>query len=96
MPSAEEVRRKGEVSSACMLQQSMATVTGVGIGLALGLRAKSVKPFLLTSFLGTAADLGYGSLYACRELLEEFRECKTAFNAQENARIQRERATRES
>jgi hypothetical protein len=75
----EEVKAKGELASACMLQQSMATVTGVAVGLALGLRAKSVKPFLVTSFAGTAADLGYGSMYACRDMIEAHSAAKKAW-----------------
>ena len=95
MSSAEEVRAKGELASACMLQQSFATVIGVAVGLAIGLRTKSVKPFLLTSISGTAADLAVGSFYACRSELDDFNACRLAFERGKQANEEAERKRRD-
>jgi len=69
---AEEMKEKGMAVSNCMLEQTMGTVVGVAAGLAIGLRMKSVKPLILTSFMGSTADLGYGYYNACNAPIEEF------------------------
>lgn len=38
------IHKKGIELSDCMLSQSMFTIAGVGIGTALGVRTKSVRP----------------------------------------------------
>jgi hypothetical protein len=67
-----ELKEKGISVSNCMLEQTMGTVVGVAAGLAIGLRTKSVKPLILTSFLGSTADLGYGYYNACDAPIVEF------------------------
>jgi|TARA_B110000090_G_scaffold161286_1_gene177942 hypothetical protein len=74
-----KVVRQGELLSACMLQQSMFTVVGVGIGLAVGLQRKNLRPFVAWSMMGTLGDMGYGYLHACRPIIEEYEECKKVF-----------------
>ena len=76
----EALQEKGKVSSACMLQQSMFTVVGVGVGLALGLRSKNIKPFLLATFTGTVGDYSYGLLYACKDVIEDYQKCKLEYD----------------
>ena len=76
----ELLQEKGTVSSACMLQQSMFTVVGVGAGLALALKMKNIRPFLLGAFGGTVGDYSYGLLYACKDVLEDYQRCKADYD----------------
>jgi len=71
-------RRKliGERLSACMLQQSMFTVVGVAAGMAISLRTKNTKYFILTSLMGTSADFLYGGMVECREIIDQYRACE--------------------
>ena len=84
----ESLQEKGRLSSACMLQQSMFTVVGVGIGLAFGLRSKNVKPFLLGAFGGTLGDYGYGILYACKSVIEDYQKCKVEYDRIVEAKVE--------
>ena len=76
----DTLQEKGKLSSACMLQQSMFTVVGVGAGLALALRTKNIKPFLLGAFGGTVGDYSYGLFYACKGVIEDYQKCKQDYD----------------
>ena len=69
---SDDLKTKGMNLSNCMLEQSMGTVVGVAVGLAVGVTTKKVKPFILLSTAGTAADLGYGYFNACTELIDDY------------------------
>ena len=56
----------------------MGTVVGVGMGTALALQRKNVKPFILLSFLGTVGDLAYGTMFSCRPLIDEMNKAYVA------------------
>jgi hypothetical protein len=71
-------KSKGRLVAACMLQQSMFTFVGVGIGLGLGLQRRNLRPFVIAVTLGTVADAVYGSLIACRPVIDDFRKSVAA------------------
>lgn len=64
----------GKLLSACMLQQSMFSFAGVGIGLALGIHRKNLRPFIICISAGTLADATYGYHYACKEIIKDYNE----------------------
>ena len=66
----------GEKLSACMLQQSMCTVVGVASGLAIALRTKNMKHFLVCTVLGTLSDFLYGGMIACTDIIDQYRACE--------------------
>ena len=80
-PSVDEDAVFEQIStdvSNCMLDQTMGTVVGVAAGLAIGLRRKSVTPLILTTILGSTADLGFGYYNACSGVIEDFLIMKQA------------------
>lgn len=68
------VLSKGKLVAACMLQQSMFTFAGVGIGLALGLQRRNLRPFIICISAGTLADATYGYQYACKEIIRDYNQ----------------------
>ena len=77
-PPVLSIQSKGQLVAACMLQQSMFTFAGVGIGLALGLQRRNLRPFVIAVTAGTVADAVYGSLVACRPVLDDYRKSVAA------------------
>lgn len=66
------VQEKGKLVSDCMLQQMMFTVAGVGVGLALYVRTKSFRNFVIPATLGTIGDSINGYVGPCRTLIEDY------------------------
>jgi hypothetical protein len=75
----EQVRAKGQLVSDCMLEQYGGTVLGVGVGMLLGLRTKSLRPFVVAITLGTGADFANGYLGPCKTLIEDYREADRVY-----------------
>ena len=65
---------KGKLVAACMLQQSMFTFAGVGIGLALGLQRRNLRPFIYCISAGTLADATYGYQVACKDIIRDYNQ----------------------
>ena len=59
-----------------MLQQSMCSFLGCGVGLALGLQRRNLRVFVISISLGTIADACYGYMIACRPYIEDFNKCR--------------------
>jgi len=76
-------KSKGQLVAACMLQQSMFTFAGVGIGLAVGLHRRNLRPFVVAVTVGTVADAVYGSLIACRPVIDDYRKSVAAAQSSE-------------
>jgi len=76
--ASDSLETKGMNVSNCMLEQSMGTVVGVAAGLAWGVSTKRIKPFVLLSTAGTAADLAYGYGVACTDLIDDYMAAKAA------------------
>ncbi len=68
----DSLNKKGIVVSNCMLEQTMGTVVGVASGLAWGVTTKRIKPFILLSTAGTAADLLFGYTHACTDVIDDY------------------------
>jgi len=66
------MEEKGKLVSDCMLGQYFATAAGVGIGLAMGMQRRNVRPFLVFATAGTVMDFVHGYTGPCRTLIEEF------------------------
>ena len=63
--------------SECMLSNSVATIVGVGAGMALAFRSKKLKkniwrPFVVCTGIGTFADFVYGYYGNCRQLYKDY------------------------
>jgi hypothetical protein len=71
-----DLKAKGADLSNCMLEQSAGTVGGVLIGSFLGVRQKSLRPFVAAVTLGTAGDFGYGYYNACLQLRKDYAALK--------------------
>ena len=82
---AVSLQARGQLVSACMLQQSMFSFLCVGVGLALGLQRKTLRPFIYAVTAGTLADATYGYMFACREAIEDYNKCKAADTASKTA-----------
>ena len=64
-----------------MLGNSVATVIGVGAGIALSFRNKKLqkniwRPFVVCTGIGTLADYMYGYFGNCRQLHEDYERMK--------------------
>lgn len=68
----ETSQQKAIRVSDCMLEQYMGTAAGVGIGLALGIQRKNIRPFVVAITLGTVADYLHGYYGPCREFREDY------------------------
>ena len=75
-----ELSGKGRGVSECMLGNYTGTVIGVGVGVALGIRKKHLRPFVYAITLGTFADLFYGYTGNCRALLDDYNQAKESFD----------------
>lgn len=78
----EVLKAKGLAVSDCMLEQWYGTAAGLLIGTPLGIRRKSLRPFVVAITAGTLADYLMGDA-KCRTLSRDFKEAKAAFEAQE-------------
>ena len=74
-----DIVAKGGAVTTCMLDTSMFTVLGVGTGLALFLRTKVVRHFVIATAVGTCTDLFVGYYGTCRPLREDYLKCKENF-----------------
>jgi hypothetical protein len=81
----ETIQQKAIRVSDCMLEQYMGTAAGVGIGLALGLQRKNIRPFVIAITFGTAADYLHGYYGPCREFREDYELTVKISKAQEEA-----------
>jgi len=70
------LKSQGQLVSACMLQQSMFTFAGVGIGLAFGLQRRNLRPFVISVTLGTIADATYAYMFSCRGIIDDFNKAR--------------------
>lgn len=77
----EILSKKGELLSECMLGNSVCTVIGVASGTALGIRQKSLRPFVKLVTVGTLADLFYGYTGNCRALIDDFNHAKRSYES---------------
>jgi hypothetical protein len=64
------------------MENSMFTVVGVGVGLAIGLQTKNLKLFILCSTFGTFGDVVYGYSFNCRPLIDDYNNCKAKHDLQ--------------
>lgn len=79
--SAKEIlKEKGKLVSDCMLEQYFGTAAGVGIGLAIGLQRRNVKPFLLVATAGSLMDYVHGYIGPCSSLIEDYNLAKKSFD----------------
>lgn len=67
-----EVQRKGQIVSDCMLGQYWLTVAGLGVGLGLYVKNKSLRQFLVAGSAGTVGDLIAGYTGPCRLLIKDY------------------------
>jgi len=65
-------KSKGQLVSACVLQQSMFTFAGVGVGLALGLQRRNLRPFVYCVTAGTLSDAIYAYMFVCRSVIADY------------------------
>lgn len=70
------LKEKGKLVSDCMLEQYFGTAAGVGIGLAIGLQSRNVKPFLIIASAGSLMDYVHGYIGPCSSLIEDFNLAK--------------------
>jgi hypothetical protein len=73
----EFVRQKGRLVSDCLLDQSMLTVVGLGMGLAIYMQTRKFPHFFVPVMLGTGGDIVVG-YYGCRPIIEDFKKAKRA------------------
>lgn len=77
---AKELRKQhGQAASNCMLEQYGGVTTGVGIGMLLGIRQRSMRPFIVGVTAGTLADLVMGYNGPCKEHFEKLNEAQKAY-----------------
>lgn len=72
------LQSKGQLLTACMLQQSMFTFASVGVGLALGIQRRNLRPFVYCITAGTIADAFYGYTVACKDVIKDFNKSTAA------------------
>ncbi len=77
----DEREKRGRIASDCMLGQMFFTAGGVGIGLALKLQRKSIVPFLIATSIGTTADLTYGYVNACKDVVQDYKAANKLYRA---------------
>lgn len=73
---SETLKLKAKLVSTCMLENSMFFVVGCGVGLALGLQRKSLRPFVYSITLGTIGDMLYGYTMDCRPFIEDYQRAQ--------------------
>jgi hypothetical protein len=75
---SEPLKLKAERVSSCLLEQYYATAVGVGVGLAMSIQRKNVRPFIMGVMFGTIGDFLNGYYGPCRELREDLEAAKLA------------------
>ncbi len=75
----EQVREKGQLVSDCMLEQYGGTMVGVGVGLLLGIRRRTLRPFVVAITLGTVTDFAIGYFGPCKKLTDEYKEAERLY-----------------
>ncbi|RYH04818.1 hypothetical protein EON65_46410 [archaeon] len=76
----EILKIKARAASDCMLEQYFGTAAGVGIGLALGLQRKNIRPFVVAITVGTFADWVHGYSGPCRGFIEDYKTATKALD----------------
>lgn len=74
------LKEKGKLVSDCMLEQYFGTAAGVGIGLAIGLQRRNVKPFLIIASAGSLMDYVHGYIGPCSSLIEDYNLAKKSLD----------------
>lgn len=80
---SEDLRVKATAVSDCMLSQYFGTAVGLGLGLAVGIQKKSLRPFVIAVTAGTLGDWILGYTGPCRPMIQEYQAAKKAFNDQQ-------------
>eukprot|EP01031_Cornospumella_fuschlensis_P038233 gene38233-46459_t len=79
----DNIKNKARAASDCMLEQYFGTAAGVGVGLALGLQRRNIRPFIVAITVGTFADWVHGYTGPCRVLIEDYKAAKKALDEKE-------------
>jgi hypothetical protein len=87
----EAIKKKHqtEVSNCLLNSNSIFTVTGVGIGLFVGIQRKSLLPLALFSAIGTAGDMIYGYFYNCKDFIADLNKAGAALRQYENEQMKK-------
>jgi len=81
----EGLKEKGKRISDCMLEQYFGTAAGVGIGLAVGLQRRNVKPFLIIATCGSLMDYVHGYVGPCSGLIEDYNAAKRSMESEQKS-----------
>ena len=66
------IKTLGMKVSNCLLESSMCLVVGLGIGTALSIQRKNLRPFVIGCTLGTMSDMVYGYCISCKPLIDDY------------------------
>lgn len=75
-PSETDLDRLGRDLSACVLEQYVFTVVGIGLGTGLGVYRRSLLPLVAFGAVGSLGDLAYGLGWACKGKFDAYKACR--------------------
>jgi hypothetical protein len=74
----DTVKILGRKVSNCILENSMCLVVGLGIGTALSIQRRNLRPFVMGCTIGTMCDMAYGYCIVCRPLIDDYNKALKA------------------
>ena len=77
-PQVDTVKILGRKVSNCILENSMCLVVGLGIGTALSIQRRNLRPFVMGCTIGTMCDMAYGYCIVCRPLIDDYNKAVKA------------------
>lgn len=76
LPSETDLDLLGRDLSACVLEQYVFTVVGIGLGTGVGVYRRSLLPLVAFGSMGSLGDLAYGLGWACKGKFDAYKACR--------------------